>query len=284
MKHIVYIVSTIIIGTIMSSCQDVIDVDLPIGTPRLVVDAIIRVDTTKVTTDIRILVKETSTFFEENTPANPNQISMDRIDVPLPNGEVFLLEDIDGSGVFGGSIPTKDLMEGRWSLTIEYNDQIFIAETQYVPTVPIENIEFGDGILFNEDDIEVIISFIDPPNTDDFYLFDLDFENFLVTDDEFYQGQPFSFSFFYDAGQLNQGNEIEISILGIDEPFSDFIEKVFDQSDGDFNPFDTPAITIRGNIINSTAVENGSTINNLDDFALGYFALVQEFKETIVVE
>jgi hypothetical protein len=47
------------------------------------------------------------------------------------------------------------------------------------------------------------------------------------------------------------------------------------QSGGDQGPFQTPAATVRGNIINT---------NNLDNFALGYFAVCQEYVETIVLE
>jgi len=287
MKHFLYtLVIMTLIASSLSSCEDVVSVELPNDTPKLVIDAIVRIDTTKSNTMVVVKVFKTSVFFENNTPAIPDLVTLTNLNTSIPQESSLLEETEEGSGIFTSSISTKALMQGQWQLQINYNNQIFTATSQYVPSVPIESITFGDGFLFDEDDIEVIISIIDEPNRNDFYLFDFDFNNFLVTDDEFYQGQPFSFSYFYDNDDsLVPGDQIDISILGIDEPFSNFMEKVIDQSDGSFNPFETPSITIRGNIVNTTNLENNeNAMSQPDNFALGYFALVQEFKETIVIK
>ena len=47
------------------------------------------------------------------------------------------------------------------------------------------------------------------------------------------------------------------------------------QSGGDQGPFQTPAATVKGNIINTT---------NADNFALGYFAIGQVFNDTLIIE
>lgn len=56
------------------------------------------------------------------------------------------------------------------------------------------------------------------------------------------------------------------------------MSQIIVQSGGDQGPFQTSAATVRGNILKSTSVDN------IDDFALGYFAVVQEYKKSIVIE
>lgn len=62
---------------------------------------------------------------------------------------------------------------------------------------------------------------------------------------------------------------------------------LIEQSEGGFGPFETPSLTVRGNFINATNIDNDNNFDNVGDpnnFALGYFAIVQEFKQTIVLE
>ena len=75
--------------------------------------------------------------------------------------------------------------------------------------------------------------------------------------------------------------------MGVDEAFANYMNKLIEQSEGAFGPFETPAITVRGNIINATTIDNENNFDNTntsDNFALGYFAIVQEDKQTIIVE
>ena len=75
--------------------------------------------------------------------------------------------------------------------------------------------------------------------------------------------------------------------MGVDERFHDYMNKVIEQSSQDFGVFETPALTVRGNIINATDIDNDGVFDNtdnIDNFALGYFAVVQEYKEILVVE
>ena len=267
------------------SCEDVIEVDLPTEEPRLIVDALVRVDTALTSTLVTVKVSETNSFFESTPPANLQQITMSNLDNPGGDGQV-LLEEEPGSGIYSKLFPTDQLITDRWFLQVDFEDKIFVAEAQYNPTSPIDNLEQGDGSIFGEDDTELIISFTDFPNRTDFYLFDFDFGNFLVSEDEFYQGQSFEFSYFYDQ-DIEVGDDVEVSIMGINEDFYNYMDLLINQSEGGFGPFETPSITVRGNIINATEIDNDGTFNNVNDpnnFALGYFAIVQEFKQIITIE
>ncbi|MEL6811000.1 MAG: DUF4249 family protein [Bacteroidota bacterium] len=281
------VIITLSILFLFTSCEDVIEIDVPDSRPRLIIDAIVRVDEEEAFTEVKVIVKETNSFFEELPPATLEQITLLNVDNPSTGGggETPVLDEI-GPGVYSKFFSTQELMEDTHLLQIRYQGELFLAQTKFVPAVPIDNVTQGDGTIFDEDDTEVIVTFTDLGGRDDYYLFDFGFGNFLTTSDEFYQGQTFQFSYFYDE-EIAPGDELVVSILGVDEPFFSYMDKVIDQSEGDFGPFETPSVTVRGNFINATNIDNNGTFDNtgdVDNFALGYFAIVQEFKSSIIIE
>jgi hypothetical protein len=60
----------------LASCQDVVDVDLPTEDPRLVIDALIRIDTTQTFTEVVVRASESSSFFESLSPAQLDEITL----------------------------------------------------------------------------------------------------------------------------------------------------------------------------------------------------------------
>lgn len=269
MKKIFY---SILFLCLSYGCQDVIEVQVPIDQPRLVVDALLRIDDIQnPTTVVRITTSITSSFFGDITPAQVDQISILNT---LTNTELQLPEDTVGSGVYRRDIATEFLTSGQLLLKINYNGQVYEASTSFVPSVPIDTLVQGTNTLFNNDETEIIISFTDAPDRVDFYLFDFDFNEYLVSEDTFYPGQSFQFSYFYDPG-LKPSTELEVGILGVDEPFYNYMTQLIVQAGGDQGPFQTPAATVKGNVINTT---------NPDNFALGYFAVSETFTSNLIIE
>ncbi len=284
------------------ACEDVIDVNLPQTESRLVVNALFRVDINEEFVPVAVSVTKSSNFFED---VEVTQLSSAVIfyGIPLEDDptifeETFsssLAESSPGSGVYipdpnfssDQRIRTSSLEPGMvFNLIMEHEGERFFAQTTYVPTVPIDKIEQGTETLFSGEETELIITFSDDADRDDFYVFDFDFNEFLVTEDEFYQGQTFEFSYFYD-NELQPGTELEISIIGADEAFYNYMNQLIIQSGGDQGPFQTPAATVRGNILNATGIDNIQVFDNVEraeNFALGYFAVVQEFSRTITIE
>ena len=170
--------------------------------------------------------------------------------------------------------PLPNLHPGILRLDIIYNNERYVSHTSFVPTVPIDQLAQGDETLFSGDETEVIISYTDVPDRVDFYLFDFDFNEYLVSEDTFYPGQSFEFSYFYD-GELSSGQEVQIGILGIDKEFYNYMNQLIVQSGGDQGPFQTPSATVRGNIVN---------LDNPENFPLGYFAVAQIYSSVLVIE
>jgi hypothetical protein len=280
MKNFIFL---LILSVFISGCEDVIDVEVPSETPRLVIDALIRVNENSPTTTVSIRALESASFFDELLPTRLTQISIINLDNSVSE---TLLETEPNSGVYEREVNTQFLITGDLLLQVEHKGKFYQARTKYVKTNSFNSIVQGDGNLFGEDETEVIVNFTDIPDEDNFYLIDFDFNEYIVTEDTFYRGQDFIFSFFYDD-QLDVGQELSISILGIDETFYNYMDQLIVQSGDDFGPFATPVSTVRGNlinVINIDVIDSADNIGNPDDFALGYFAVCQTFTQTIVIE
>jgi hypothetical protein len=175
-------------------------------------------------------------------------------------------------------------MEGELQLAIEHEGQRYLALTRYARSASFDDIAQGDNKLFSENDKEIKISFSDDGEINNYYLFDFGRGDYLVTEDEFYQGQTFSFSYFIEDGV---GRKVEVSLLGVDEPFYNYMNQLIVQAGGDQGPFQTPSATVRGNIINVTGIDNINSFDNVENsnnFALGYFAVCETFETSIILE
>ena len=288
---------------ILLGCEDVIEVDVPEPETRLVVNGIVRVDPTQEFVPVEIRVTESSGFFAENTitqlesaviligerdPDDPFNIGF---------GTSVLVESEPGSGVYIPSyipgtdtddrIRTESLTPNtEFFLVVEHKGRRYAGQTIYSPTVPIDNLEQGDGTLFSGDEKEIIVTFTDVPEEKNYYVFDFGFGNFLATDDQFIDGQEFTFSYFYDQ-ELMTGTQLEISILGADQQFFNYIDLLVEQTENDGGIFETPAATVRGNMFDVTGLDNIEIFDNVgrpDSFALGYFVVVQEAKSTLMIQ
>ncbi len=274
------------------SCEDVIAIETPSEEPRLIIEALIKIDEDAPTTTASVTVRLSDSFFGSIPLTDLTDITItnlgepEEIDPYDSNGFIILLETAPGSGTYERDAPTSFFTEGELLLQLTHNEQLYFAKTTYVPTVPIDALAQGDGVLFDDEETEVVVTFTDHPERDDFYVFDFDFGEFLVTEDEFYQGQEFSFSYFYDQ-RLDPMQDLEISILGADRAFHTYMGKLIEQSNQDLGVFETPSATVRGNIINVSTIDNMDNFDNVDqtdNFALGYFAVVQAFKRTLRIQ
>ncbi len=263
-------------------CEDVVEIDTPTEPPRLSVDALIRIDESEPITNVIVKVSLTSSFFDDTEAAELDEIKIlnPGYQPTGPSDENFIALSETEPGRYEASKSTSFFTEGALELSITYGGNSYLATTTYVPAVPIDRLEQGEGELFTGDETEILVAFTDNASREDFYLFDFDFNEYLVTDDGFYQGQTFEFSYFYDE-DVTPGMEIEVDILGIDEPFYNYMNQLIVQAGGDQGPFQTPSATVRGNILNVT---NSDTIENRNNFALGYFAVCQTFSKSIEIE
>lgn len=296
MKKFIYLLAVLVLNV---ACEDVIDVEVPTEEPRLIVDALIRVDIDEQYIPVEVKLSLSSDFFNDNTPTSAESvlIQYDEYEdgIIINSGFSNLAEEIPGSGIYTPDpdfssdqrIPTSILDRNLvFNLLIRHEGRLYLATTEYVPSVPIDSLIQGDGTLFSDDETEVIVSFTDDPDRDNFYLFDFGFSEFLVTEDKFYKGQQFSFSYFYDQ-IFEPDTELEIGIMGADRTFFNYMDLVIEQTTNDAGIFATPVATVRGNVFDITDIDNIDVSDNVGQpnvFPLGYFAIVQEYKGSLVIQ
>ncbi|MGJ8731802.1 MAG: DUF4249 family protein [Cellulophaga sp.] len=269
MKKLAYIIPLLL----FFGCEDVVDIDVPSTEPKLVIDASFDVYTTEspVRTDGFVKLSLTTDYFDnENKPVNDANVTI----TDLNSGTLYPFTSNGNAGYYQSTTNNfTPEFNKTYQLNVVYNNNTYTAETTLIPSVAIDNVEQGDATLFDENDTELIVSFTDDASREDFYVFDLDFGEFLTTSDEFFQGETFKFSYFYD--DLSSGKEVVIKLNGADEQFYNYMDLILAQSgESSGGPFQTTPATIRGNIINTT---------NEDNYALGYFNLSETYEYTITI-
>lgn len=256
------------------SCEDVIQVDLPSTEPRLIIDANFSVFFNESPSNMEgmVILKLSAPFYQEELePANNASVFVTN----MTDGSIFEFTENGNTGRYepnDSSFLPK--FNDQYELTVLYAAETYIGITNLIPTVPIDEISQGDGTLFTGEETEVLVKFTDDNSRVDYYLFDLDFDLYLPTEDRFYQGEQFVFSYFYE--DLSPGKEVTITINGVDRQFYNYMGILIDQSgQNGGGPFETAPSTIRGNMVNTT---------NPDNYPLGYFSLAEANKLTLVIE
>ncbi len=296
MKKFIYLLAVFVLNV---ACEEVIDVDVPTEEPRLIVDALIRVDIDEPYIPVEVKLSLSSDFFNNNTPTSAESvlIQYDEYEdgIIINSGFSNLAEEIPGSGIYTPDpnfssdqrIPTSILDRNLvFNLLIRHDGRLYLATTVYAPSVPIDSLIQGDETLFSDDETEVIVTFTDDPDRESFYLLDFGFSEFLVTEDKFYKGQQFSFSYFYDQ-TFEPDTELEIGLMGADKTFFNYMNLLIEQTTNDAGIFATPVATVRGNVFDITDIDNIDISDNVGQpnlFPLGYFAIVQEYKDTLVIQ
>ena len=296
MKRISFL--TLFFILLISSCEDVVEIDTPTDEPRLIVNALMRVDVDQPNFPAEVRVSLTSNFFEENPVTDVDNMviigeTFDEDGVITQTGVIEYLEKEVGTGIY---IPDPNQSDGistgivdfdiLYTLIITRGERRYAAQTKYVPSVPIDNLEIGDNTLFDDEETELIVTFTDDPDRDNYYLFDFGFGEFLPTEDRFIKGQQFTFSYFYDQ-TFEPGTILKVSLLGSDLTFFNYMNVLVEQTEGQQGPFQTPVTTARGNVFDITGLDNIDIFDNVERpevFPLGYFAIVQEHRDSIMVE
>ena len=165
-------------------------------------------------------------------------------------------------------------LETDYKLIIHYDNEVYESSVERLrPTVPIDSLVQGNETLFQGDEKEVLVTITDDGTRDDFYIFDFGFNLFLATKDEFYQGNAFTFSYFYD--ELEAGDTAEISVYGANEHYFNFMSAIIEQTEEGGDPFKTTPTTVRGNLYNTS---------NPNHYPMGYFSIGETYNASLLLE
>ncbi|MES2419559.1 MAG: DUF4249 domain-containing protein [Bacteroidota bacterium] len=251
------------IGLFLTSCEDVIDVDLDTAAPRLVIDASIDWERNTIGNEQKIKLSTTTGYYSNEFPT----VSGATITVSNSTGNIFnfIEMSIAGEYICTDFIPA---IGETYTLTINLNGEIYTAVETLIETANIEdNIVQSNSGGMTGDEIEITYYYQDNANEENYYLHRIitphvAFPEFRTGNDEFSQGNLISES--YSNEDLNIGDNVNLRLYGISKRYFDYFNKLMMASGNDSSPFPTTPTAVRGNIINQT---------NSKNFAFGYFRL-----------
>lgn len=257
------------IGYLTLACEDVIELELNTAAPRLAIDAQLKVNPNEQFTQL-IKLSLTGGFYDENTTV-VTTATVELLDITNSTTYTFV-HDANAPGHY--TLDFTPSLETDYKLIIHYDNEVYESSVEHLrPTVPIDSLVQGNETLFQGDEKEVLVTITDDGTRDDFYIFDFGFNLFLATKDEFYQGNAFTFSYFYD--ELEAGDTAEISVYGANEHYFNFMSAIIEQTEEGGDPFKTTPTTVRGNLYNTS---------NPNHYPMGYFSIGETYNASLLLE
>jgi hypothetical protein len=275
MKNIIIktILITFLTSLFLTSCEEVIDVDLETGAPKLVIDASLKWQKGTSGNEQIIILTKTTGYYEQEVPVVSGAI----VFVTNAIGDVFNFTEIPNTGKYSCS-DFLPILNQNYELTVISEGETYTASEKMIAVPTIESVQQTENGGFTGDEIEVKFFYQDIQNEDNFYLINFNVSNTIlpiidVIDDKFFQGNQM---FAYLANDLETGDDIRLQLQGISNSYFNYMNILLDVAGSNGgSPFATPPATVRGNIINQT---------NNDNFALGYFQLSEMDTKNYVVQ
>jgi hypothetical protein len=258
MRPIYKYIALIYVAIFTIGCEEVIDLELNDGTPRLVIEASVNV-LENGTSQAFVLLSKTFPYFDQQVPFVDNAEVM----ITSENGEVLdFIYETDGR-YFATFTPETNT---NYTLEVVYEGEVYSGTTQLIPVASFTGeVEQNNEAGFGGNDIEVKAFYPDPADEENYYFFigksTYEFQ-YSVLSDEFFNGNEMFVS--YRSDELKPGDVVRFELYGIDKTAYNFLFILLSQVDGGFGPFSTQPATVRGNITNQTQPEN---------FPLGYFRM-----------
>lgn len=263
MKNIIFL---FLLFGFFTSCEDVVDIDLNESEPRLVIEANLDLlENGNSITKVRLTLS--APFYEDEVP-----IVSDATIIIKENDIIHTLEYAE-DGYYIGDFDFNYHID--YTLEIMYKNELYTATQQLISVVPIDYIEQVNDAGINGDEIEFEVFFTDPPDEENYYLFEGNSEKGLVIDsfsDEFFDGNQVFV--LYSVEELEVGDNVQIRLYGVDEQFYNFMSLLLQQNDSG-GPFETQPATVRGNIIN---------LDNPDNYPFGYFRVSNVSRESYTIQ
>lgn len=255
---------------VFSSCEDKIDVQVPLGTTRLVIEA--SLGWAKGTEGNNQSIKlSTSTAYFDTSKNNKAIGASVKVTNDNSGAEYFFVDQKDGTYAISNFVP---IINDSYTLEVVYNNETYVAHETLMPVVKINNIKQSREEGLDKQLLEVTVSWSDPVDEENYYLVKLEREDTVLPmlssfSDEFNNGNDIE-EFFEKGGEGDEGpflvdDVVDIYLYGVSKQYLNYIQLLIKQyyiADG--NLFGTIPSEIKGNCIN---------LDNTDNYAFGYFRL-----------
>ena len=257
----IYILPILIIF-LFTSCEKVVDIDVPSIEPKLIIDASFDVlfDESPVVANTVVKLSLSADYFDDTIPKVTNATVFL---TNLSNNAIINFSDVNADGSYepiNSFIPADDV---EYELTIIYDNETYKGKATKVKSTPFTEVIQGDETLFSGKETELKITFKDAPIVENYYLFNFDRDLFLSIDDRYFNGSDYNFSFFYQEDDIELPATVNLRMSGITKEYYTYFEILINQSgQNSGGPFQAVPSSLLGNMINTT---------NEDNFPLGYF-------------
>ena len=275
MKNIFLLIITLF--TIIS-CTQVVDIPLNTESPKLVVEANINWKKGTSGNEQTIKLTTTTNFYKKEIPVANGAI------VTIKNessNQIFSFLEVNNSGIYKCS-NFNPILNNIYSMKVSYNGTTYEGSEKLTSVSEISKvIQEANGGL-NSKKIRISAFFNDPKITEDYYLFNYEYPNlegmkpdFYVSNDLFTNGNlNNSFSFKDD---LKVNDIVEITHFGISKQYHNYLKILLSLSgsNGGGGPFQTPPVSVRGNLLNK---------QNENDYPYGYFSLSESDSRSYTIK
>ena len=272
MKTIIIFLLSLLLVLLNVSCTEVVDIALETSQERLIIDAAINWEKETAGNNQTIILTKTASYYNEDIiyakGANVSIIDQDNT--------IYVFEETDdGVYVTSSFIPQFGI---DYTLIIKYEEEVFTATEQFVPTSTIDLIVQSTDLGFSVAIPEVTMIFQDNPESKDYYKTKMintrtkEYDTYFF-DDEFWDGNDAAV--WFERENMQTGDEIECYVYGISKRFQKYGDKIWNLSGNKGGPFTTPPINVKGNCINTTKYEN---------YPYGYFTMSEYAKAVYLFE
>lgn len=273
-KKILFILSILSV-LCLTSCEEVVNVDLDTAAPKLVIDASINWEKGTTGNEQSIKLTTTTGFYSNVIPS----VSGATVFITNSSNTVFnFTETVPNTGLYLCTNFAPVIGED-YVLTVNYAGQTYSASEKMIPVPAITSVTQRNDAGFSGNDIEVKFFFQDNGSENNSYLTRFitpitPLPELQVIDDRFEQGnQMFG---LYSNTDLKASDTIDFTLYGISTQYYNYMNILIGISGGNSGgPFQTTPATVRGNIINQT---------NENNYCLGYFRLCEVVKMQYVVQ
>jgi hypothetical protein len=260
---------------IFSSCEKVVDIDVPSIEPKLIIDASFEVyfDETPISAKNVVKLTESVDYFDEIIPvvSNANVFLTNLSDNTIIS---FVDTNADGSYEPDTNFIPADNIE--YELTVIHDNETYKGKATKIKSTRIIDVEQGDETLFSGNEVEISVKIQDEINIENYYFFDFQNNNYSVIEDRFFDGQEYEVPNFYSEDDITLPTAVNIRMLGISKEYFTYLRILIGQSgQNGGGPFETVPTSLLGNMINTT---------NENNFPLGYFHIAETDTFAIFLE
>lgn len=252
MKKLQNILQVVLIIVLIASCTKVVDVDVPNGGERLIVEASILWEKGTDGKNQTIYLNKSTSYFESSkiNPAKMAEVSVKNNNT----NETFVFNETE-DGVYVCTNFNPELNQS-YGLTITFENETIESTAILMPVPKIAEIKQEIESGFGDDQISVVVELDDPKGETNFYFGEMFIAGSSTPDarstffDDLSDGNRISEDFEVD--ELVAGDQVNIRINGISEAYFYYLELLLSQSEGGGGPFQSIPAKLIGNCINTT--------------------------------